>query len=388
MLYPYSIDAKDERDVKNKDAALIQGANMVKKKQSGHRLLRRSTLVLSLFLLAFALLVLQHSLLAFRTVKKHQQDGIHARLTRKHGKKKKKLKLKQKTVGQLKQRSVLTAYLEPLNLDEWEVQPLPNRSHAQRQQLTKITYPRLNSCYKLPEQWPVNDPPTDIDTFLPWIHDVFPTQDGRYIQFVAQNKRRCRTGMNDTQILRHMQPQVALFQNAPVKRLSDNSHQNKTTYRLASYEEADHDSYMTRFICRFKPSMAETLSEFNFDADWASYRKRYKGFDKNHGNNNNQLHTSQLIFKCPVPAELQSVVQSGASVVDDWASLFVDLIPIRTPPRYGMPHQFLQPKYKAFETTDEKDRFDAIQVYGRNHILPKLKTPAGGRISPFASLHG
>jgi hypothetical protein len=42
----------------------------------------------------------------------------------------------------------------------------------------------------LPEQWPVDEYP-DADPFLPWIHDVFPTDDGKLIQFVAQNKRRC-----------------------------------------------------------------------------------------------------------------------------------------------------------------------------------------------------
>lgn len=142
------------------------------KKQSGRRLLRRSTLMLSLFLLAFAL-VLQYALLAFRTIRKHKQDAIHARPTRKH-RNQNRLKRKQETDKPPRQRSVLTAYLEPLNFDEWEVQPLPNRSHAQRKRLTKITYPWLNSCRKLPEQWPVNDPLTDIDPFLPWIHDVSP----------------------------------------------------------------------------------------------------------------------------------------------------------------------------------------------------------------------
>jgi hypothetical protein len=87
---------------------------------------------------------------------------------------------------------VLTAYLEPLNFDEWDVLPLPIRKTAQRDQLQKITYSRVNSCRKLTQQWPVDDSPVDTDSFLPWIHDVFPTADGKFIQIIAQNKRRCK----------------------------------------------------------------------------------------------------------------------------------------------------------------------------------------------------
>ena len=267
---------------------------------------------------------------------------------------------------------VLTAYIEPLNLDEWEIQPLPNRTLAQKRLLTKITYPGLNSCRKLPEQWPVDNSPTDADPFLPWIHDVFPATDGKFIQFVAQNKRRCRTGPAEMDRMRQMQAQLALFQNAPVQRFVD-QHNNITRYRLStSYEQADPDSYTTRFICRFQPSRLETLSVFNFDYDWASYRKRYRGFVKNQMDGSiHQVHTSQLIFRCPVPLRLQADVvanNSNNSIKnDDWTNLFVDLIPIRTPPRYGMPHQFLQPKYQEFEA---EERFNASAVYGPNHVLP------------------
>lgn len=42
---------------------------------------------------------------------------------------------------------------------------------------------------------------------------------------------------------------------------------------------------------------------------------------------------SQHLFDCPVPKELQNIVKNGESVIDDFATIFVDLIPIRTPPR-------------------------------------------------------
>ena len=173
---------------------------------------------------------------------------------------------------------ILTAYQEPLNLEEWDIKPLPVRSKANREILTKTAYPQLNSCSRLPEQWPVDDTPADKDPFLPWIHDVFPTSDGKYIQFVAQNKRRCDTGKHDTEILKFRQPQAALFQHVPLKRVRRGSKSNNHhEYRLSTHDEADEDAVATRFICRFKPSMEETLSVFNFDYDWTTFRKRYKG---------------------------------------------------------------------------------------------------------------
>lgn len=45
------------------------------------------------------------------------------------------------------------------------------------------------------------------------------------------------------------------------------------------------------------------------------------------------IWTSQLLFDCPVPEELWEVVRDGSSVIGDYAMMFVDLVPIRTPPR-------------------------------------------------------
>lgn len=234
----------------------------------------------------------------------------------------------------------------------------------------------------------MDDTPTDQDPFLPWIHDVFPTADGKFIQFVAQNKRRCKTGIskqNETDIMMQMQPQVALFQHVSVKRINSTSTDSRkdasatmptsttSRYRLASHDEADPDGIATRFICRFKPSMEETLSVFNFDYDWTAYRKRYKNtFSKNDGGIKS-IHTSQLLFKCPVPDHLQETIRTGASVHNDWATLFVDLIPIRTPPRYGPPVQYFQPRYKEFQSTEAEVVFDPLKAWGTNHVLPEIR---------------
>jgi len=263
--------------------------------------------------------------------------------------------------------NVLTAYMEPLNYDDWEMHPLPVRT-ATSNDLSSVQYTRLNSCSRMSQQWPMDDPPTERDPFLPWIHDVFPTADGKYMQIVAQNMRRCKTGSQEKDVLHHMAPQAALFQHISVKRLETDG---ETRYRLASHEDADSDAVATRFICRFKPSMEETLSEFNFDYEWASVRKKYKkGFQKDYGGIQ-QMHTTQLVFRCPVPESLQETVRSGSSVHEDWASLFFDLIPIRTAPRWGSPARYPLPKYSDF--VDKEDPFDPLREWGTEHVLPRIQ---------------
>lgn len=263
--------------------------------------------------------------------------------------------------------TVLKAFVEKIDFDELQREPLPSqRSTAAATKLKEIAYPRLNSCSRLTQQWPVDDTPTDEDSFLPWIHDVFPTEDGRYIQFVAQNKRRCKTGRKDTEIMAFMAPQAALFQHVPLRRTKDG-------YEIVDYPHADPDSRTTRFICRFKPSGDETLSIHNVDYDWTAYRKHYKvTFQENDGGIKS-IHTTQLLFRCPVPEHLVETVRTGASVKDDWASLFVDLVPLRTMPRWGIPNQYLAPWYNEFVPDDDEQQWDAQKVFGDGVAVPKIE---------------
>lgn len=264
---------------------------------------------------------------------------------------------------------MLTAYLETIDQSTWDELPLPVRTTT-ADNLTKRVYPKLSTCSKLPEQWPVDEYP-DEDPFLPWIHDVFPTDDGKFIQFVAQNKQRCHTGTTDSEeaLLKHTAPQVALMQHVPLKKL-DNGR-----YRLASHEDADPESINTRFLCKFKPSGDITFSRYNNDYEWVAYRKGLRVMFNKDGRNNGQIQTSQVLFQCPVPDHLVETVRRGSSVVDDWATIFVDLIPVRTPPRYGNPQQFLVPEYrKAVEDRITKDDlFDPNEAWGTDHILPELE---------------
>jgi len=258
---------------------------------------------------------------------------------------------------------ILTAYLEEVDIKDWKKKPLPIRQTANASNLRKILYPALYSCSKLPSQWPVDFYP-EGDPFLPWIHDVFPSHDGSTIHFIAQNKRRCHTGTAFKDLKRHLQPQAALFQNIAVKKFTDSN--STMRYKLSSYEEADPDGVETRFICRFKPSMIETLSTYPFNYDYATFRKRYSSSFTEGGFDNHMLWSSQLLFDCPVPTELQELIKSGETVIDDYATLFLDLIPIRTPPRYGKPGDFLPPKYEV------ENSFNAKKEYG-DHILPLIE---------------
>lgn len=57
----------------------------------------------------------------------------------------------------------------------------------------------------------------------------------------------------------------------------------------------------------------------------------------------------------------------GTSVHNDYATNFVDLIPIRTPPRYGPPMEFLPPKYGKANT------LNVTEEWGDSHILPAIE---------------
>lgn len=268
-------------------------------------------------------------------------------------------------------RPILTAYIEPVYLEDWNIKPLPIRNSTS-ETLKVETFPQLNSCRKLPEQFPIDDPPTERDPYLPWIHDVFPTADGKFLQFIAQNRRRCNTGATFAHIKKRLQPNVALFQHVPVKRVGQDSdkegHPTKENrYRLSSHADADKDGIETRFICRFKPSMEETLSVFNVDYDYHTWRKGYTATFTEEGFDNHMIWSSQLIFQCPIPPSLQETIRLGTSIKNDYATLFVDLIPIRTPPRYGKPTQFLQPKHM------KPPSFIADDEWGTNHTLPQIK---------------
>ena len=168
------------------------------------------------------------------------------------------------------------------------------------------------------------------------------------------------------EILEKMQPQIALFQHVPVKRITDGA---TTRYELTSHEDADVDGMETRFICQFSNGQ-ETLSKFNLNYDYTAKRKSANHvFTKDGHKDNKSIHTSQLIFQCPVPEELVETVRDGTSIINDQATLFVTLVPIRTPPRYGAPDRFLPPRYQNGKVYN----FSVAEEWGNSHILPRIE---------------
>lgn len=347
----------------------------------------------------------------------------------------------------------ITAYIEPPlndtvpgtgsrgNLDpkskDWGtppefVVPLPLRTFTPAD-LQKYTYPAVRTCHDLPAKFPVdrgleyddmgnpvvwnvgNDPmpddfpqqeapycPVDADPFLPWIHDYFPSQDGTRIEFIAQNKRRCRTGKNFDAQVNQLVPQVTLMQPISVQRLSDQEAQalapelwhpgdsapRYRRYRLAPHEESDPDGQFTRFICRFHatnwedPSqtkiVGETLSGYPFNYEFAAYRKGSTNtiLLTPGGKDTALFWTSNFRFHCPVPFELQSAVATGLTVLNDGTpTLYVDVVPIRTSVRFNeiyMTENLIGPR-----DTWELPGFDPYTRWGENNVLPRVE--ASGR---------
>ena len=308
--------------------------------------------------------------------------------------------------GRTAEMPVLTAYCEPVNQTTWKTKPLPSRQGpTTKASLIPVEYPTVKSCKNIQAQWPIDTPPVDIDPFLPWIHDVFPSADGKSVVFIAQNRRRCFNGQRRLKsgekvpkgVAEHnnfihidykknyfMRPQSALFQHVPVKKIhvdnTESADDDEPRYRLASHEEADPDGMETRMICRFKQFDSNTgklsvvgysLSVFEVDYDYHTRRKGYLRSATAAGFDNHMIWQSQLLFKCPIPEDFNEQVKSGDTVVDDYSTLFVDLIPIRTPPRYTSPKEFLQPRYNF--NGDTEQLFVADNEFGKEHVLPKIE---------------
>ncbi|KAG7346757.1 glycosyltransferase family 92 protein [Nitzschia inconspicua] len=293
----------------------------------------------------------------------------------------------------------LVAYLEePLK----QGRPLPVRTNPR---LSKVVFPKIQSCKDLQNNLPVDHGvdmdgtfgstvgelqpmyplrekyasicPVDADPFLPWLHDIFPSRDGKYLEFVAHNKRRCRTSPAFAEDLRNLEPQVAIMQSVSVRRTGFSSN-GSFQYQLSSLTDADDDGRETRFICQFRSIynedqeiLGETLSIFPYNYEHANFQKknskpmltRPKDHDDVRGAHNEQIWNSVLHFRCPIPEQLQSIVAQGSSVINDIPSIYVDLVPIRTPAR----------ETREGYNPNVESLFDPIMEWGKNHLLPPVE---------------
>jgi hypothetical protein len=221
------------------------------------------------------------------------------------------------------------------------------------------------------------------------------------VEFIAQNRRRCNTGDNQTDNVNRLIPQVTLLQAVSVQRIDEAEAAHlapsvwksgfnasaTTRYRLSSLDEADHDGRETRFICRFratvidedtsKPStriLGETLSRYPFNYEFLSYRKGMRGLLTPKGKDTALFWTSTLRFRCPVPGHLQRAIVDGHTMLrDGTASVHVDVVPIRTSARYNEVH-FPKDHVKVLR---RMKFFDAETRWGPNNVLPLVE--ASGR---------
>ena len=207
----------------------------------------------------------------------------------------------------------------------------PSRGMAQNESHNRCETSFLPSSFLPIDDFPEEDP------YLPWIHDYWYVKDGEAhadtksrpiggrVRFVAQNKRRCQTGKGKDAIMKHWEPQVALFQSIPVAVSNSN-----TTLELAESLDTATVSE-TRFLCHFHSTASDqsslvTFSQFNFNYEYILWRKRnLKGMFVEKGKDVEQFELSQLLFSCPVPLTVSA--NMGCDSSEQW---FVDLVPLRT----------------------------------------------------------
>lgn len=298
---------------------------------------------------------------------------------------------------------VLSAYVEPSSsYDSWYEnpsskdpkikKPLPLRG-TRSQDLTRLNFPILNYsdpsgkdsiCNKIPTLLPIDDfGATILDSYLPWIHDLFLSHDGKSVNIVAQNRRRCHKGKNHLDEMKFWEGQVALFQPVAVKRVSGEN--NEIHYRLSSHEEADPDGLETRFICRFKKMdhmrqkvvyLGETLSTYPFNYEFVNWRKKKTTMVED-TKDQTAFWLSPLMFHCPIPNEHQQLNLKQ----EKSPQLLLDIIPIRTPVRRNDRDGFFFHEGHGGPTS-----FDANEWFGNSHILPKLDDSGRWENLPVCSL--
>ena len=95
-------------------------------------------------------------------------------------------------------------------------------------------------------------------------------------------------------------------------------------------------------------------------------------FDIEAGKDVHMIWSSQLHFSCPVPAPLKALTTS-TKYIDH--SLYVDLIPIRTLPRFTPPAEFLPPRY------DIPNKLDINTIFGAENLRVQPPVEKSGRLT-------
>lgn len=282
---------------------------------------------------------------------------------------------------------VLTAFIESTDTVQGDYYPLPRRT-THRSQLTKKEFPAVQSCETLTQDFGKivnsfgNFSSTQNDPYLPWLHDFSLSNDNSRLIFVSQNRRNCDTGKDRKEIMEFWSPQLSLFQSVPIARTD---HQNgSSSFRIAGDTDKSTDDETiipeTRFLCRFHSNSEEdnnmqasssiTLSKFSFNYEYVSWRKA-KAMVKEDDHKQSEFWISQLIFYCDIPPQFQSGLQQPSPNASP--RLWVDVIPIRTPPRakFWLTPQMIGPQlYQQHQAS--ANFFDAKATYGNDHALPQI----------------
>ncbi len=248
-------------------------------------------------------------------------------------------------------------------------------------QLEKHEFPQANQYIQndvnnnkntILHPFPIIDDYPDGDSFLPWIHDLHPSADGSTVKIYAQNRRRCHTGTGNEGMMKELEGQIALFQPIPVASYhgygnDSNNNDEITHFRVSSYEDADSNSKETRFICRFKDINAgkswQTFSTYPFNYEYISWRKDMNGMFQREGKEMGQFWLSSLQFDCPVPEDIKRV-NNG---VWSYNNLYLDIITIRTPVRFGEKEFFFH------EGHGGPMNFDIYKEWGKELFIPPIE---------------
>jgi hypothetical protein len=263
-------------------------------------------------------------------------------------------------------KKILTFYLEPPST-MIDTKPLPMRKTS-ADILQKIGFSQagVNCTNGFLIRFPTDEFP-ESDPFLPWIHDYFvDTSIGNNkswaVKFVAQNRRRCDTGHGKESAMKFWEPQMALFQPVPIQIVGNNK------YLLSSLDEAT--VLETRFICRFhddKGNSEISFSEYPFNYEYINWRKhREQSMFSFKGPDVGLFEFSQLLFSCPVP----ELFRNSMKLHKDQPSVWMDLIPIRTPARHG--ERLLGEMHVGHDESLHLEAFDTVKAFGDSHFLPEL----------------
>jgi hypothetical protein len=223
--------------------------------------------------------------------------------------------------------------------------------------------------------FPAIDAYPEEDPYLPWIHDVFVAPDGEQVHILAQNRRRCHTGIGNENEMLRQEPQIALLQ--PIWLQEKISSDNSRRYYLSNQDDASVTE--TRFICNFKlwnrnvgtfvdTMEGTTFSRYPYNYEYIAWRKKMKGMFAKEGKDMTQFWLSSLEFMCPVPDEFK-VFLNDSTFAKTGMDVYLDIGTIRTPTR--QPGEWFFHSNMTGRTYDRY--FDIYSSWGTNIIISDIK---------------